>query len=195
MNLRYLIISILICTSLTGCASVGIYRSFSKINNEPIEEIKSTEILENGLYRLCVIGKLRNNGYGEYQISIPKDHIINSGFSCRNNKLVRKNNRYYCADDDFTVYNILTKNEEVFWGCQIVDENKVPKYRALITGQDPRTIKILDSENQAVSEIYVAEIWEGTNPVVYLFMPVTVAFDVVTFPLQAWFGLAMALGR
>ncbi len=190
---RSCIVVIFMCWSMMGCASTIAYRSFSEIYNDPILEVKSAEVTEDGSYRLCVTGKLKKNGFGEYHISIPEEHARNSGFRCRNNKGAAMMGKYSCIE--YTIPIIHTKSEEVAWGCETFDEKTDTGYTAGICGKDHRTLIIKDSEKKDVAEVFVTEIWGETNPIVILLLPFTVAFDVVTFPLQAWCCLGMALGR
>jgi hypothetical protein len=168
---------------------MGVYRQFSEINNEPVKKVKASVVMKDGAYRLCVEGKLRKNGFGEYQIYIPQEQASHTGFRCRNDKLEKYGGRYYCSE--YTIPVMHAKSEDVLWGCPTTDENPASKYSAVITGKDSRTLILKDSQNLDVAEIYITEVWEGTNPVAYLFMPFTVAFDLVTSPIQIWFGLAM----
>jgi uncharacterized protein YceK len=187
--LRFFIVLFLISCCLTGCASTGVYRSFSEINNEPIKEVKSFSITEDGSYRLCVVGKLRNNGFGEYQIFIHQEKTRNTVHRCRNNLTAKYDGKYFCTE--YTIPIIVTKDEDVLWQCQTAHDGFDSKCSAIITGKDSRILTIRDSKNLDIAEIHIAEVWEGTNPIAYLFMPFTIAFDVVTLPIQVWIGLAM----
>lgn len=180
--LRMFTVWFILCCFSIGCATNGALRAFSKINNEPIKEVKSFEILKDGSYKICVIGKLRNNEFGDYQILITQEQTKNTGFRCRNDKRFRYGEKYFC--EEYTIPIINAKDEEVHWQCQTVDKSSDAKYSLAIAGENSRILIVRDANNQDVAEIHIDEIWEATNPIVYLFMPFTVAFDVLTFPIQ-----------
>ena len=191
--MRVCIITVFICWFLTGCASTAIYRAFSEINNEPIKEVKSSVVTKDGSYRICVEGKLRKEGFGQYQIYISQEQASHSGFRCRNNRASNYGGRYICTE--YTIPNVRAKNEEIRLGCDTPDKNPDSVFTASVIGKDRRTIIIKDEKEQDVAEVFVAEVWEGTNPMVYVFLPFTGAFDAVTSPLQLLVGLATGLGR
>ena len=177
MNFKHTLLFITLLAS-SGCATQKAINGVSDVYDKPIEQVISHSEWSGGVSEVCVKGELYNNGYGEYQITVPQRTLAGV---CRNIEEV--NGELKCTK---LLPIVILEKEYISFGCSGTKNPEEEKYHVEFSHQEERTIEVTQKlTGEEVEQIRVSTLVD-VNPLAYLFVPFTLIFDIITSPFQLY---------